>query len=289
MGYSAWSDEAFKSVSKARKGGAAREVFRGTRNIDPLMDPKGVKVRESRDSEHHPNSVPIIVAFDVTGSMGDIPTKFAQEWLGSLMRLLVEQGWVTDPQVLFAAVGDAVVDKAPLQIGQFESGLEMDMWLTRLFLEGGGGDAPESYLLPHWFAAHHTSCDAWEKRGKKGYLFSIGDATNKPLDAAQVERVFGYEPGGATADATVVGLAQEQWEVFHVLVTRGREPNVGLLAHWRKLVGEGLLVLDETKAICELMGVVMGLREGSIDAAAGLEILTTAGMDEAAARKVTHA
>ena len=289
MGYSAWSDEAFASVSKKRKGGAAREVFRGTRNIDPLMDPKGVSVRESRDSEHHPESVPIIVAFDVTGSMGDIPTKFAQEWLGSLMRLLVERGWVRDPQVLFAAVGDAVVDRAPFQIGQFESGLEMDMWLTRLFLEGGGGDAPESYLLPHWFAAHHTACDAWEQREKKGYLFSIGDATNKPLDAKQIERVFGYAPEGATDDAAVVAGAKEAWEVFHVLVTRGREPNQALVAHWRKLVGDGLLVLDETSAICELMGVVMGLREGSIDKDEAVDVLTDAGMAKDVAYRVVDA
>ena len=59
------------------------------------------------------------------------------------------------------AIGDAVSDRAPLQVGQFESGLEMDMWLTRIWLEGRGGDLPESYTLAHWFGAHHTATDAW--------------------------------------------------------------------------------------------------------------------------------
>ena len=31
------------------------------------------------------------------------------------------QGSVTDPQVLFMAIGDATSDLAPLQVGQFES------------------------------------------------------------------------------------------------------------------------------------------------------------------------
>ena len=147
MGYSSWSDSAYRSVSSTRATASSAEIFRGETSIDPLMDPRQMTVREARDSEHHPNSIPILVAFDVTGSMGDIPTRFAKDMLGKLMTRLVEQRWVVDPQLLFAAVGDAVSDRAPLQIGQFESGLEMDMWLTRLWLEGGGGDAPESYLL----------------------------------------------------------------------------------------------------------------------------------------------
>ncbi|MEL6345841.1 MAG: hypothetical protein AAFV53_22210 [Myxococcota bacterium] len=228
------------------------------------MDPKALGIagtREARDSEHHPESVPIIVAFDVTGSMGHIPTMFAQKLLGKLMLMLVERGYVTDPQLLFAAVGDAVVDNAPLQIGQFESGLEMDMWLTRIWLENGGGDAPESYLLPHWFAAHHTAVDSWEKRQKKGYLFSIGDASNKPLDNAQIDRVFGYRPAEAVQDRAVIDAAAAQWEMFHILVSnRGEIPDT-LQQHWRDLMGDRILVLHKTESICDVIGVTLGLQE----------------------------
>ncbi len=285
MGYSSWSDEAYKGVAGERAGAAAAEIFRSSRSIDPRMDPTGLAVRESRDSEHHPNSVPIIVAFDVTGSMGDIPTRFAKTLLGALMTRLVERGWVTDPQVLFAAVGDAVSDRAPFQVGQFESGLEMDLWLTRIWLESGGGDAPESYLLPHWFAAYHTATDAWEKRKKKGYLFSIGDAMIKPLDPSQIQRVFGYTPAGGTDNAAVVAAAAERWELFHVQVTRGA-PNAPseLAAQWRGLLGDRLLVCDQVDAICELIAASIGVREGRLRPADAVASVVALGMAPAVAK-----
>lgn len=282
MGYSSWSDEAYRRVSSARAGASSAEIFRGETSVDPLMDPKGLTFREARDSEHHPNSVPIVVGFDVTGSMGDIPTKFAQSLLGKLMARLVEQGWVTDPQVLFAAIGDAESDRAPLQIGQFESGLEMDMWLTRIWLEGGGGDAPESYTLAHWFAAHHTATDAWEKRKKKGYLFTIGDAGNKPVTANHVGRVFGKAPDGPVDDARAIAEAGERYDLFHVLITRGRTPTADALGSWGQLLGDRVLILDHTEAICELIGVVMGLREGNLSADQARGLLASAGMAEEA-------
>lgn len=285
MGYSSWSDADYRRVSRARAGSSSAEIFRGTRSVDPLMDPRHLTVRESRDSEHHPNSVPIIVAFDVTASMGDIPTRFAQELLGSLMARLVEEGWVTDPQILFAAIGDAVSDRAPLQVGQFESGLEMDMWLTRIWLEGGGGDIPESYTLAHWFAAHHTATDAWEKRQRKGTLFTIGDAPNKALAPSHVERVFGAAPAHPTGNRAVVAAASERWELFHILVTRGRPDDQATIDHWHRLVGDRLLVLDDIEAICDLIGVTLGVSEGRVSEAQATALLGARGLrDDTIAR-----
>lgn len=281
MGYSSWSDAAFRAVSSERASTAPAEIFRLERSIDPLMDPRNMRLREARDSEHHPESVPIIVAFDVTASMGDIPTRFAQALLGRLMVRLVEEGWVGDPQLCFAAIGDAVCDRAPLQVGQFESGLEMDQWLTRIWLEGMGGDPPESYLLAHWFAAHHTATDALQRRGRKGYLFTIGDAANKPLQRAHVHRVFGYRPAGDVVDAEVVLAAAAGWQLFHVLITRGQPPAPGLVAGWERLIGRRVLVLPEVEAITELLGVVMGVAEGRLPPERGAQHLRAAGLGEA--------
>ena len=285
MGYSNWSEAAYRRVSSTRAAAPSKEIFRGEKSIDPLMDPRGITAREARDSEHHPNSVPIIVAFDVTGSMGDIPTRFAQELLGKLMARLVEQAWVTDPQILIAAIGDAVSDRAPLQVGQFESGLEMDMWLTRLWLEGGGGDIPESYTLAHWFAANHTSTDAWEKREKRGYLFTIGVATHKPMQPSHVQRVFGHKTEKPTDSASVIAAAAERYELFHIQITRGREADAATVQDWTTLLGDRLLILDQTEAICDLIGVAMGVLEGNVTGAEGQRILESAGMSTEAATK----
>ena len=285
MGYSNWSDDAYRRVSSERSGASSAEIFRGEMSTDPLMDPRGIKAREARDSEHHPNSIPIIVAFDVTGSMGDIPTRFAQDLLGKLMAQLVENAWVTDPQILIAAIGDAVSDRAPLQIGQFESGLEMDMWLTRLWIEGRGGDIPESYTLAHWFAAHHTATDAWQKRKQKGYLFTIGDAPHKPLQPSHIQRVFGASTDLPTDSPAVIAAAAERYELFHIQITRGNPPDAATLADWAPLLGERLLILDHTEAISDLIGILMGVNEGHVQANDGIALLQKAGMGREVAER----
>lgn len=281
MGYSDWSDTAFQALSTPRAQARPEEIFRLERSIDPLMDPRNLRLREARDSVHHPASVPIIVAFDVTASMGDIPTRFAQSLLGALMRRLLEEGWVTDPQLCFAAVGDAVSDRAPLQVGQFESGLEMDQWLTRIWLECRGGDPPESYTLVHWFAAHHTATDALQRRGKKGYLFTIGDATNKPLQTSHIRRVFGYQPTTPVDDATVIAASAQGWELFHVLVTRGRPAVPAIRSHWEGLIGPRVLELPDVEAIVTLMGVTLGRAEGRLPGPVADRILEAAGLPAA--------
>src|SRR5262249_20618935 len=138
------------------------------------------RVRESRDSDVHPESHAVAVLLDVTGSMQTVP-RILQKSLPRLMGLLIRKGYLEHPQILIGAVGDATCDSAPLQVGQFESGIEIEEDLGRLFLEGGGGgQVTESYELAMHFLAHHTSLDCVEKRGKKGYAFLIGDEAPYP-------------------------------------------------------------------------------------------------------------
>jgi len=94
------------------------------RNINVAMSPDGVNLRESRDSEEHPNSLAIVLALDVTGSMGSIPHNLVKNGLPTMMGSLIQRG-VEDTQLLFLAIGDHEYDRAPLQIGQFESSDEL--------------------------------------------------------------------------------------------------------------------------------------------------------------------
>jgi uncharacterized sporulation protein YeaH/YhbH (DUF444 family) len=51
------------------------------------MNPKGVRLRESRDSPDHPESLSVAFALDVTGSMGQIPKLLATEQFPKFQRM----------------------------------------------------------------------------------------------------------------------------------------------------------------------------------------------------------
>src|SRR5216684_3447913 len=121
------------------------------------------------------------------------------------MGLLILKGYLEHPQILIGAIGDATCDTAPLQVGQFESGIEIEEDLGKLFLEGGGGGhITESYELAMYFMARHTAVDCYEKRGRRGYLFVIGDE----IPYARVKRteVAAYIGDGLQADVPIQEL-----------------------------------------------------------------------------------
>ena len=169
MGSSTWSSDAYSKLKADYSTKTREEVF-SSRKMSEEMSPLGIKFRESRDSEPHPESLAINIFLDVTGSMGHIPEVLIKEKLGTLIETLIKHG-IPHPAVLFGAIGDHRVDNAPLQIGQFESGTdELNKWLTETYLEAAGGDAPESYGLAHIFAGNFTSIDCFEKRKQKKAL-----------------------------------------------------------------------------------------------------------------------
>ena len=109
MGYGSYSFTAHKALADARTKAPREAVFK-QRKCHPLMNPHGIRVRESRDSETHPNSLGIVFALDVTGSMGDIPDRLARRDLPTFMKTLMACG-IQDPQVLFMAVGLIILSR----------------------------------------------------------------------------------------------------------------------------------------------------------------------------------
>ena len=185
--------------------------------IKPEMVDTGV--RESRDSNEHPETTPIIIALDVTGSMRRTPHEMIKDNFPKLMEALMQLG-VKDPQLLFMAVGDHEYDRYPIQVGQFESDTEKIVnSLEEFVLEGGGGgNAGESYLLAHIIAGYHTETDSWFKRHKKGYLFTIGDEPNlRNISGHALEDFLGYQhPANPISADEAVKKAQEQYNVYHL-------------------------------------------------------------------------
>lgn len=253
------------------------------------LDPKKMKNgrRESRDSAEHPNSVPVIFALDQTGSMHQVP-RIVQAELGKLMTTILTKGYLLDPQVLFCAIGDAHTghgvgtwERAPFQVGQFESGLAMEDDLTKVYLEAnGGGQNMESYDLALYFAIHHTSTDAWEKRQRKGYLFITGDEHNYPtLDGGTIHRVFGGErPDTDFTLDRLIRDAKERYHVFFIIPGGSSHANnPSLHAHWAGLLGaDHVIRLTDPKQVCDVVAMTIGITEGTATASSATEGVTPA-------------
>ncbi|MBQ1083645.1 MULTISPECIES: hypothetical protein [unclassified Nocardiopsis] len=247
------------------------------------LDPRGVTMRESRDSEAHPNSLAVSVLFDVTGSMGRVP-RALQAKLPDLFGLLLRRGYVQDPQILFGAIGDATCDRVPLQVGQFESGNELEDDLGNILLEGGGGgQMTESYELAMYFMARHTALDCLEKRGRRGYLFIVGDEmAYGAVKAREVREVIGDDLDGDVALPKLLEELRSKYEVYFLMPTGSyhfRDDRVRKF--WERHLGQNLVLLDDLDAVCETIAVTVGLGEEAIDLEEGLRDLADAGSDQA--------
>jgi hypothetical protein len=276
MGHGKWDDDTYAAARtfRAAKGlddfgytSAMKAKSSKGWKADPSLDPLGVTARECRDSAGHADSTPIAVLFDVTGSMGEVP-KIMQRKLGKLHGLLRRKGYVTDPQILFGGIGDADSDRVPLQVGQFESDNRMDTQLRTIFLEGnGGGQKSESYELAAYFMARHIVTDAWQKRGRKGYLFLIGDELGKPrLEARHIRRIIGDDLAQDIDPASVYRELARKWNVYFVLPNQSsyyNDPEIS--AHWQGILGQNFLKLDDPGAVCELIATTIGIEERTVD------------------------
>ena len=257
MGGSLYSSHLSRTREAEYKTKSREEIF-VQQNIHIQLSPFGLKVREARDSEAHPNAVPIIIALDVTGSMGRIPEDLIKNHFSNMMEFLINNG-VPDAAICFCAIGDHITDRAPLQVGQFESGdIELTGDLTKIWLEGrGGGQKMESYMLTWLFAARHTATDAFDKRNQKGFLFTIGDEWNHPIvNSKALCAILGYEQGSPDEKSELLlKEAQERWNVYHIHCTDGSFGSV-VSDRWKEMLGENLIMVDSkeiTKAIASIV------------------------------------
>jgi hypothetical protein len=261
------STHALRSASTRRE-----EIFRETR-INQYLDPKGVTVRESRDSEQNPNSTAIIVGIDVTGSMGMIAEALVREGVDAFARGLYERRPVSDPHLLFAGIGDVECDRAPLQVSQFEADIRIVEQLRLMYLEGGGGgNDHESYALPWYFAAKHTSIDCWERRQKKGYLFTVGDELPQlTIRRDEIQHVTGTRPQAHVDVRELLREVQEKYHVFHLIATEGsyaRSHGSSVTRAWRDLLGNHAIELTDYKKMAQVLTSIIQVTEGATPDAA---------------------
>jgi hypothetical protein len=287
MGGTSWSAAEYtdRVTSRAARGEETFAYSSATMRSAPServahnsLDPKGVALRESRDSEAHPESRAIITALDVTGSMSRVPP-IIQSKLPGLMGLLIRDGGIPHPQIMTAAIGDASCDRVPMQIGQFESGIEIENDLTNLVLEKGGGSNPgESYELFLYFVARHTETDCWSKRNKKGFLFLIADEPPYPaVKKAEVEKVFGDVIQSEIPTPEIMAEVLRRYEVFYIVPggTQGSSHD-DWLAPWREMLGQHVIRMEDPDKVCEVIASTIAVLESG-DWASASEAMRASG------------
>jgi len=211
---------------------------------------------------------PIVYAFDVTGSMGTLP-KIIYDKMPLIAGQVSELGYVPDPALCLAAVGDAVCDSAPAQVGDFVPLRTLDEWLERLWLEGGGGgQAVESYELMAYFFA--TRCEIPEAKTPV-FLITGDEGFRERLYRNELTALFGGEHQDASADEVFARLRKRFSDnvfLIHRKYGSDRE-NDEITAQWQRVLGkervvplgEDLAVGDVTLGLLALVGGQRTLEE----------------------------
>ena len=231
-------------------------------SIDPMLDPKNV-IRECRDSEEHPETFPIILALDVTGSMGTAATMCAAK-LNEIMENLY--GKIQDVEFLMMGIGDLAYDDAPIQATQFESDVRILDQTTKIWFEaGGGGNAFESYTAAWYFGLHHTDLDCW-KRGRKGVIITLGD---EPLNPYLPGKALGNVLGKPMQDVDTEDLyrdVQKKFDVYHIAIMDPQSSfnhyEQKIKDSWGKLLGQRCMYAKSE----ELPKVIGNIVDDSINA-----------------------
>ena len=232
MGCGSWTSDSFKSYSKSvgrsvSKSGiidsvhSNQEMFKA-KYLDPALDPKNV-IRECCDSEEHPNTLPVILALDVTGSMGNAAVEVAKK-LNVIMTKLYKD--VKDVEFMIMGIGDLAYDGCSIQVSQFESDIRIAEQLDKIYFEfGGGGNSFESYTAAWYFGSRHTKLDCLN-RGKKGIIITMGDEQLNPYLPLKGRRSGLMEVTGDDLQSDVetkdlYDEASQKFNIYHLDVSHG--------------------------------------------------------------------
>lgn len=266
MGGGNWTAQDWNTYStKTIRGKSTAQIYTST-SLKKEFDPKNV-TRESCDSVDHPYSTPIIVGLDVTGSMSNILQQVADK-LGVLVGEIIDRNPVTDPQICFNAIGDAMCDSVPFQVTQFESDIRIAQQLTNLYFgRGGGGNGFESYPLTWYFAANHTKIDSFDKHNRKGFIFTMGDdCFPSVLTKKEINDIFGDTIEADIPIEELLNQVNRKYEVFHLMLEEGGSAYSIGQNKWTNILGErAITVKDYTKIPEIIVSILEAISGKSID------------------------
>ena len=187
------------------------------RRIDPSLDPKNFKVRECVNSDEHPNTIPVILGLDVTGSMGEACSETAAA-LGTIIMNLYKK--FSDIEFCIMGIGDLAYDNAPIQMSQFESDIRIAESLDKIYMEyGGGGNGFESYTAAWYMGLKRTKLDCFDKQQRKGIIITMGDEPLNPyLPCRYLNAAVNATEESHVETPALYAEASQKFDIFHIAV-----------------------------------------------------------------------
>eukprot|EP00760_Papus_ankaliazontas_P004929 PhM_4_TR1227/c0_g1_i1/m.24316 len=234
---------------------AADTVFAKKSQADPTTTPSDRTITCEAAN-------PVVVAIDVTGSMGAFP-RIIFDKLPMFYGQIMMQGYLKDPAVSFCGIGDVDYDQAPLQVTDFAQGTAIDTEVSKIWVEGNGGDAAESYEYAALYYGYRCSLPNVE--GGKGFLFITGDEVPKTVTLEKVKSVLGVEMERAPTNEEIFERCRAKFHVFYLCKTSSGKVPQKVMKAWGPLVGEeNIMPLINAKAVVDAMlgciSVVSGAR-----------------------------
>lgn len=246
MGGGSWTTSSFtsysasvgrsvdKSTGKLSGSYKSQDMYK-QKYLHEKLNPRNV-LRECCDSAEHPCTIPVILALDVTGSMGQAAVEVAKDINVVMTRLFKD---VKDIEFMIMGIGDLSCDDAPIQISQFESDIRIAEQMDQVYFEyGGGGNAYESYTAAWYMGARHTKLDCLG-RGKKGIIITLGDEQLNPyLPYRPLVDATGDDLQGDVETKDLYREAAEKFDIYHIDVDHRswRDPDIN--SSWRKYLDD---------------------------------------------------
>lgn len=204
---------------------------------------------------------PLVIACDVTGSMGEWPATMFSKL--PYLELEGKEYLGDDMEISFAAVGDVYSDDYALQVRKFTKGTELKEKLEELVIEGGGGgQTMESYDL---CALYYSRKVKMPKAIKPIFIFIGDEGCYDSIDRESAKTYAGIELKERLPTKQVMKDLQSKYSVY--LIRKPYDNGYGdsmsstdkkLYKEWADMLGEDHISIlpDPNRVVDVIFGIL---------------------------------
>lgn len=211
-----------------------------------LVDPKGKKITTQSQN-------PVIIGIDGTGSMQKAPAEIFDR-LPLLYQTLSK--YRPDIELSFSVIGDANIDKWPVQTTQFGKETVLDSYLKALCAEGGGGPGiRESYELWAFNLLEHAEIP----KATSPFLIIMGDEKfYEQVDPKQAKKYLDLGLQSPVESMEVWKKLGQRFSIYLLQRPYAGGPTDEIRAQWTHAIGEQhvIPVLDDLRFVDVAMGLI---------------------------------